>query len=147
LQYVFHAITLTRHQLQGKVPLIGFSGAPWTLMGYMIEGGGSKTMNDSKSWLYKYPEASHKLLQRITDIVVEYLVGQIKAGAQLLEVFDTNVGELGPDLFTQFAFPYLKQIASRVKQTARNLSLPVPPMTAFPKGILVYVLNNINNIM
>ncbi|XP_015601481.1 uroporphyrinogen decarboxylase isoform X3 [Cephus cinctus] len=84
LGYVADAITLTRQGLQGKVPLIGFTGAPWTLMGYMIQGGGSSTMAQARSWLYKYPEASHKLLQLLTDIIIDYLVMQIKAGAQTI---------------------------------------------------------------
>ncbi len=80
LNYVFEAITLTRHQLAGRVPLIGFSGAPWTLMAYMIEGGGSKTFHKAKTWFFKYPEASHELLQRLTDLIIPYLEGQVKAG-------------------------------------------------------------------
>lgn len=83
LGYVYEAITLTRHKLDGRVPLFGFIGAPWTLMAYMIEGGGSKTLAKAKSWLWKYPKESHALLQRITDIAIEFLVGQVKAGAQV----------------------------------------------------------------
>lgn len=83
LKYVFDAITLTRKELEGEVPLIGFTGAPWTLMAYMIEGGGSKTLTKAKSWLWKYPEESKQLLKRITEICVNYLVGQVKAGAQV----------------------------------------------------------------
>ncbi|NXS04401.1 DCUP decarboxylase, partial [Oxylabes madagascariensis] len=82
LGYVFQAITLTRHSLEGKVPLIGFSGAPWTLMSYMIEGGGSTTMAKAKSWLYRHPEASHQLLRLLADVIIDYLVGQVAAGAQ-----------------------------------------------------------------
>lgn len=78
LSYVYEAITLTRHKLDGKVPLIGFSGAPWTLMGYMIEGGGSKTLSKAKKWLYTDPEASHKLLKLLTKIIIEYLIEQVK---------------------------------------------------------------------
>ena len=77
LSYVYEAITLTRHRLEGKVPLIGFSGAPWTLMGYMIEGGGSKTMSKAKKWLYKEPDASHKLLATLTKVVISYLIEQV----------------------------------------------------------------------
>lgn len=84
LAYVFDAITLTRMQLGGRVPLFGFAGAPWTLMAYMIEGGGSKTFSKAKTWLVRYPQASHDLLQRITDVVVDFLIGQVKAGAQVL---------------------------------------------------------------
>ena len=68
LKYVFDALTLTRHKLEGKVPLIGFTGAPWTLMTYMIEGGGSKTQSKAKKWLYQHPEASHKLLKILTGV-------------------------------------------------------------------------------
>lgn len=83
LKYIFDAISLTRKELKGEVPLIGFTGAPWTLMAYMIEGGGSKTLTKAKTWLFKYPEESKALLQRITDVCVDYLVGQVKAGAQV----------------------------------------------------------------
>lgn len=83
LGYVFEAITLTRKTLNGQVPLIGFSGAPWTLMAYMIEGGGSKMFIEVKRWIFKYPEESKVLLQRITDVVVEYMAEQVVAGAQV----------------------------------------------------------------
>lgn len=83
LGYVFDAITLTRQKLEGQVPLIGFSGAPWTLMCYMIEGGGSKTWTKTKTWIFKHPKESHELLRRIADVVTDYLVGQIEAGAQV----------------------------------------------------------------
>uniref|UniRef100_A0A8C7BL23 Uroporphyrinogen decarboxylase n=1 Tax=Neovison vison TaxID=452646 RepID=A0A8C7BL23_NEOVI len=84
LSYVFQAITLTRQQLAGRVPLIGFAGAPWTLMTYMIEGGGSSTMAQAKRWLYQKPQASHQLLRILTDALVPYLVGQVAAGAQII---------------------------------------------------------------
>ncbi|KAJ3094612.1 hypothetical protein HK100_006086 [Physocladia obscura] len=126
LQYVFDAITLTRTKLDGRVPLIGFTGAPWTLMAYMIEGQGSKTYAKAKAWLYKYPVASKKLLSAITDLVVEYLVAQVKAGAQMLQVFDSNSGELGPDLFNEFLVPGLLQIAEKVKSKLKDIFLDVP---------------------
>lgn len=84
LDYVFSAISLTRHRLEGKVPLIGFCGAPWTLMSYMIEGGGSPTLSKAKLWLYQHQEGSHELLQIITDVCVDFLVGQVRAGAQVI---------------------------------------------------------------
>lgn len=87
LGYVFDAIRLTQKKLDGQVPLIGFCGAPWTLMAYMIEGGGSKTFEKAKRWLYMYPEESKQLLKRITDVSIEYLVGQVKAGAQVSSTF------------------------------------------------------------
>ena len=83
LGYLYEAIKLTRTKLDGRVPLFGFVGAPWTLMAYMIEGGGSKTLSKAKGWLFKYPEESHKLLQKITNVVVDLLVMQVKAGAQV----------------------------------------------------------------
>ena len=83
LGYVFDAITQTRKGLKGAVPLIGFSGAPWTLFAYMVEGGGSKTFQKSKTWLFKYPEESKALLLRIADVCIDYLVGQVRAGAQV----------------------------------------------------------------
>ncbi|XP_067893089.1 uroporphyrinogen decarboxylase isoform X2 [Heterodontus francisci] len=90
LAYVFQAIMLTRHKLKGKVPLIGFSGAPWTLMAYMIEGGGSNTMAKAKRWLYQYPEASHKLLKILTNVIIDYLVGQVTSGAQIVFAKDAH---------------------------------------------------------
>jgi uroporphyrinogen decarboxylase len=83
LGYVMDAITLTRRELNGRVPLLGFIGAPWTLLAYMIEGGGSKTFTKAKSWLYKYPQETKDLLQRITDIAIDFLAEQIIAGAQV----------------------------------------------------------------
>ena len=84
LGYVYDALTMTRKKLEGQVPLIGFCGAPWTLMMYMIEGGGSKTFQKSKTWLFKYPEESKALLKRLADVCVDFLVGQVKAGAQVV---------------------------------------------------------------
>lgn len=86
LEYVYKAITLTRQNLEGKVPLIGFVGAPWTLFTYMIEGGGSKTMSKAKKWLYQWPEKSQELLKIITNVVVDHLINQAQAGAQVLQV-------------------------------------------------------------
>lgn len=83
LGYVYDAITLTRKKLAGRVPLIGFCGAPWTLFCYMVEGGGTKLFAQSKTWVYKYPEESKRLLQRIADICVDHLALQVKAGAQV----------------------------------------------------------------
>ncbi|KAF7730987.1 Uroporphyrinogen decarboxylase in heme biosynthesis [Apophysomyces ossiformis] len=145
LGYVYQAITLTRHKLDGRVPLFGFIGAPWTLMAYMIEGGGSKTLSKAKSWLWKHPEASHKLLQRITDVAVEFLVGQVKAGAQMLQVFDSWAGELSPHDFRKYSLPYIQQISSKVKQQLKESGLEVVPMTIFAKGAW-YALNDLTGI-
>ncbi|ORX61377.1 uroporphyrinogen decarboxylase [Hesseltinella vesiculosa] len=134
LGYVYKAITLTRHRLDGRVPLYGFIGAPWTLMAYMIEGGGAKSLHKSKSWLWKHTEASHELLQRITDVAVTFLVGQVRAGAQMLQVFDSWAGELSPHDFTTYSLPYIKQIAARVKEELTAQGLDQVPMTIFAKG-------------
>jgi uroporphyrinogen decarboxylase len=86
LGYVMDAITLTRHRLNGRVPLIGFSGAPWTLLSYMVEGGGSATQSRAKKWLYVYPDASAEVLRILTRVICDYLVAQVQAGAQMLQV-------------------------------------------------------------
>ncbi|OBZ71919.1 Uroporphyrinogen decarboxylase [Grifola frondosa] len=134
LGYVYEAITITRKALDGQVPLIGFCGAPWTLFSYMIEGGGTKTFQKSKTWLFKYPEESKALLMRIADVCVDFLVGQIKAGAQLVQVFDSWAGELAPHDFEQFSLPYLKHIATNVRSKLAAAQIPAVPMTLFPKG-------------
>ncbi|KAF9153308.1 Uroporphyrinogen decarboxylase in heme biosynthesis [Linnemannia schmuckeri] len=132
LQYVFDAVTMTRHALEGRVPLIGFTGAPWTQMAYMVEGGGSRTFSKAKTWIFQYPKESHELLQRITDVSVDYLVAQVHAGAQMLQIFDSWAGELGPNEFEKFSLPYLIQIARRVK--AELGSEKAVPMIVFAKG-------------
>jgi len=134
LGYVFRAITQTRQELNGEVPLIGFSGAPWTLFAYMIEGGGSKTLQKAKTWLYRYPEESKALLLRIANVCVDYLVGQVEAGAQLLQIFDSWAGELSPYDFEQFSFPTLKHISTNVRRRLAEENLPDVPMTLFAKG-------------
>ena len=129
LGYVYEAISLTRRVLGGRAPLIGFTGAPWTLMAYMIEGGGSKNFSKSKAWLYRHPEASHELLQAITDVIVDHLAAQAEAGAQALQVFDSWAGILAPYHFSSFALPYLQQIAERVGERH-----PDVPLIVFARG-------------
>jgi len=133
LGYVFDAITQTRTELAGEVPLIGFCGAPWTLFGYMVEGGGSKTLQKAKTWLYKYPEESKALLMRIADVCVDFLVGQAKAGAQLLQIFDSWAGELSPHDFATFSLPSLVHISNSVHAQLADIDLPVP-LTLFARG-------------
>lgn len=98
LGYVMDAITLTRRELKGRVPLFGFIGAPWTLLAYMVEGGGSKTLTKAKGWLYKYPQETKDLLQRITDIAIEFLSEQIIAGAQVPHFLDVALIEDGANI-------------------------------------------------
>ncbi|KAK5695003.1 Uroporphyrinogen decarboxylase in heme biosynthesis, partial [Elasticomyces elasticus] len=121
LDYVFKAITLTRHKLQGRVPLIGFCGAPWTLLCYMVEGGGSKMFVQAKTWLYKYGKESQALLQKIADICVEYLALQVLAGAQLVQVFDSWAGELSPASFKSFSLPYLRHISANLPKKLKEM--------------------------
>lgn len=135
LGYVWDVVNLVRQRVNGRVPVIGFTGAPFTLMGYMIEGGGSRTWSKAKTWLLNHPEASHRLLQGVTDIIVEYLVGKVRYGAQLLQVFESNGGDMGPDLFYTYSFPYLCQIVDRVKAELARQGLPVVPMTVFARGV------------
>ncbi|PNP41337.1 hypothetical protein TGAMA5MH_06661 [Trichoderma gamsii] len=134
LDYVYKAITLTRKKLAGRVPLIGFCGAPWTLFCYMVEGGGTKLFAQVKTWIYKYPEESKKLLAKIADVCVDHLAHQVKAGAQLVMVFDSWAGELGPASFKQFSEPYLAHIAQKLPLKLQELGLEKVPMTVFPKG-------------
>ncbi|KAF7301613.1 Uroporphyrinogen decarboxylase [Mycena indigotica] len=131
LGYVFEALTQTRIALAGEVPLIGFCGAPWTLFAYMVEGGGSKTFQKVKTWIFKYPEESKALLIRIADVCIDFLVGQVKAGAQLLQVFDSWAGELSPHDFDTFSRPSLEYIARGVRE---RLGADRVPMTLFAKG-------------
>ncbi|KAJ4383071.1 Uroporphyrinogen decarboxylase in heme biosynthesis [Didymella sp. IMI 355093] len=135
LDYVYKAITLTRQKLNGRVPLIGFCGAPWTLLSYMVEGGGSKMFIQVKTWIYKYPEATKALLQKISELCVEYLALQVVAGAQMIQVFDSWAGELSPQAFKEFSLPYLNYIADNLPARIKSKGIDeVIPMTVFAKG-------------
>lgn len=142
LEYVYNAITLTRHKLKGRVPLIGFCGAPWTLLCYMVEGGGTKLFVESKKWIYKYPEESKALLQKIADLCVEYLALQVAAGAQMIQVFDSWAGELSPACFKSFSLPYLRHISANLPKKLTEMGLEPVPMTVFAKGAW-YALNDL----
>ncbi len=110
LGYVYDAVRLTKTGLHGRVPLIGFSGAPWTLMAYMIEGGGSKTFSKARKFLYTEPEASKALLDKITDSIIAYLRLKIEAGVDVIQLFDSWAGVLSPALYQQFSLPYISRI-------------------------------------
>ncbi len=129
LGYVFDAIRLIRRELDGTAPLIGFCGAPFTLMAYMIEGGGSKTFSRAKAWLYAEPQAAHRLLGLLADYLADFLVRQVEAGAQLLQVFDSWAGLLSPAAYRRFGVPYLKRIAERV-----TAACPDVPRIVFARG-------------
>ncbi|XKL60259.1 hypothetical protein PGB90_001275 [Kerria lacca] len=134
LNYVFEAITLTRHNLKGEVPLLGFSGAPWTLMCFMVEGETSSTKSKAKAWLYKYPEESKKLLDLLTDVIIDYLVGQIEAGAQMIQVFETLAEYLNKSLFDVYCYNYIKKISKCVRTKLKEKNIPEVPMVIFAKG-------------
>ena len=126
LKYVMDALSLTKKELNGRVPLIGFAGAPWTLLCYMVEGKGSKTWDKAKQFAYTQPQLAHQLLQKITLITIDYLKAQVKAGADTVQVFDSWAGSLSPEDFKTYAQPYLLQIADALSQDA--------PVILFPKG-------------
>lgn len=126
LHYVFDALAMTKAKLDGRVPLIGFAGAPWTLLCYMVQGKGSKTFDEAKAFCYQQPETAHKLLQMITDTTIEYLRGQVKAGADVVQVFDSWGGLLSPADFEIFSYPYIQQIVAGVKDLC--------PVIIFAKG-------------
>src|SRR4051812_30757296 len=126
LKYVMDALSLTKRALNGRVPLIGFAGAPWTILCYMVEGKGSKTWDKAKQFAYTQPELAHGLLTKITNITIEYLKAQAKAGADLVQVFDSWAGSLSPSDFKTYSQPYLVKIADALKD--------VVPVILFPKG-------------
>jgi uroporphyrinogen decarboxylase len=117
LGYVLEALRLARRELDGRVPLIGFAGAPWTLMSYMVEGSGSKSFSQAKRLLQENPAQAHAVLVRLARTVGEFLVAQVKAGAQAVQLFDSWSGALGPADFREFALPYLAD-AARLARTA-----------------------------
>jgi uroporphyrinogen decarboxylase len=115
------ALRLARRELNGRVPLIGFAGAPWTLASYMIEGTGTRTFARAKAFLARHPADAHALLERLATAVGDFLVAQVAAGAQVVQLFDSWAGALAPDDFRAFALPYLARAARR----ARSAGAPV----------------------
>jgi uroporphyrinogen decarboxylase len=125
LGYVTEAIKITNNELSGRVPLIGFAGAPWTIFCYMTEGQGSKTFSTARKILYTDPALAHELLDRITNVTIQYLKAQIKAGAHIVQVFDSWAGILGKEQYAEFGLKYLKRIAAAITEV---------PVTLFAKG-------------
>ena len=117
LSYVLDAVRLARRELGGRVPLIGFAGAPWTLMSYMVEGGGSKSFSLAKRLLVEDPSRAHDLLGRLADAVGKFLIAQVQAGAQAVQLFDSWSGAVAPRDFREFVLPYLAR-AVRLASTA-----------------------------
>lgn len=125
LKYTTDAIRLTKSALNGRVPVIGFAGAPWTIFCYMTEGSGSKTFSKAKAALYRSPAFSNKLLDMITESTIAYLRAQIEAGADLLQLFDSWAGILTPEQYRQFALPSITRICDAINEV---------PLTVFSKG-------------
>ncbi|MCB0635060.1 MAG: uroporphyrinogen decarboxylase [Lewinella sp.] len=125
LTYVYDALTLTKRELAGRVPLIGFAGAPWTILAYMVEGQGSKTFAKARKFLHTEPELAHRLLRHITVATTAYLRRKVAAGADLIQLFDSWAGILGPQLYQTFALPYLEHIVQAIA--------PLAPVTLFAK--------------
>lgn len=124
LQYVYEAIRLTKKALNGRVPLIGFAGAPFTIFCYMLEGQGSKTFSKAKKLIYQSPELAHQLLDKITTTTIAYLKQQVLAGADLIQVFDSWASVLSAPYFQTFSLPYMQRIAAAITNV---------PVTLFAK--------------
>ena len=131
LRYVMDAIRVTRREINGKVPLIGFSGSPWTLACYMVEGGSSKDFAKVKGMMFDAPEQMHALLVVLAKSVIAYLNAQIAAGAQSIMLFDTWGGALGQSNYQQFSLAYMQQIVAGL---TRENDGRVVPVTLFTKG-------------
>lgn len=131
LGYVMDAVRTIREGLQHRVPLIGFSGSPWTLATYMVEGGSSKDFGKVKGMLYENPSAMHALLEKLAQSVTLYLNAQVAAGAQALMIFDTWGGALSPDAYREFSLAYMQQIVEGLTREVDGRQVPV---TLFTKG-------------
>ncbi len=125
LKYVIDAIKVTKKELNGRVPLIGFCGAPWTIFCYMTEGQGSKTFSKARKILYQNPKMAHQLLNDITEVSIRYLKAQIAAGADIVQVFDSWAGILPPDQYQEFGTKYVSKICEAINEV---------PVTIFAKG-------------
>lgn len=125
LGYVLEAIKITKKELGGRVPLIGFAGAPWTIFCYMIEGHGSKTFSKARRMLYNDPMMADQLLKLITDSTIDYLKAQVAAGANLIQIFDSWAGILGPEHYQRYSQKYIAQICDAITEV---------PVTVFAKG-------------
>ncbi|HXB40386.1 MAG TPA: uroporphyrinogen decarboxylase [Bacteroidia bacterium] len=136
LQYVYDAIRLSKKQLNNRVPLIGFCGAPWTLLAYMVEGNGSKTFSKAKKFLYTQPKLAHQTLEKITQSSINYLKGQVEAGADLIQIFDSWAGVLSPEMHNEFSLRYMSAICDELSKQV--------PVTIFAKDAH-FALSEIKN--
>jgi uroporphyrinogen decarboxylase len=126
LHYVMDAVKSTVKAIDGEVPLIGFAGSPWTILCYMVEGQGSKTFDQAKAFCFSQPQAAHQLLQKITDVTIDYLRAKQAAGCDVIQLFDSWGGLLSPEDYRRYSLPYLKQIAEALA--------PRTPVILFAKG-------------
>ena len=124
LAYVTDAIQLVKKELNNRVPLIGFAGAPWTILSYMVEGSGSKTFSKAKKFLYTQPQSAHLLLEKITQSTINYLKAQVVAGADMVQLFDSWAGILSPEQYNEFSLNYISKICDAVTEV---------PVTVFAK--------------
>lgn len=129
LQYVMNAVSTTKRAVKDRVPLIGFTGSPWTLAAYMVEGKGSKQFSLLRKMMYSQPQTMHALLDKVSDVIIDYLKAQVVAGADALMIFDTWGGVLSHDCYPVFSLSYMKKIMDAVKQ-----QYPSVPITLFTKG-------------
>ena len=131
LKYVMDAVSVIRRELDGRVPLIGFSGSPWTLATYMVEGSSTKEFGKVKGMMFDQPQVMHKLLDTLAQSVISYLNAQIEAGAQAVMVFDTWGGVLTPRDYKEFSLRYMQQIVDGINRQHNGQTIPV---TLFSKG-------------
>jgi uroporphyrinogen decarboxylase len=128
LKYVLDAVTLTKKNLDNRVPLIGFSGSPWTLLTYMVEGKGSKNFSEVKKMLYNNPELTHSILEKLSNTIAKYLSAKIEAGCNAVQIFDTWGGILSQKDFEEFSLQYVEKIISKIKRKDE-------PVIFFAKGV------------
>jgi uroporphyrinogen decarboxylase len=137
LKYTLDAIGITKKELAGRVPIIGFAGAPWTIFCYMIEGSGSKTFSKARKILYTDPAMAEKLLAKITESTISYLKAQVAAGANMVQVFDSWAGVLPSAHYKEFSLKYISQIVDELKELV--------PVTVFAKGAF-FALKEMNEL-
>ncbi len=126
LGYVLEAVKMTKKALNNEIPLIGFAGAPWTVFCYAVEGKGSKSFDTAKAFCFQQREAAHQLLQKFTDVTIQYLLEKVAAGCDVIQIFDSWGGLLSPQDYQEFSWKYTRQIVEKVSQKA--------PVIVFAKG-------------
>ncbi len=134
LTYVYDTIKLLKQKLPEDKALIGFTGAPWTLATYMIEGQGTKTYNICKKMMYSNPELLHKILRKVTEVVKYYMIKQIEAGADVVQIFDSWAAAIEPGRYDEFSWKYMVEIAEYIKE-----KYPEIPVIMFPKGVSAFI--------